>query len=254
MEKTIQAALAAVEREEGCRVLLAVESGSRAWGFASPDSDYDVRFFYVRPWDWYLRLERRRDVIERPITDLLDMNGWDLQKALTLLHGANPTVFEWLASPVVYRETPFAKTLQEAARPYFSVKKSLWHYLHMAERNYREYLRGDLVRAKKYFYVLRPVLACRWVLDRGAPPPMEFEALAAACLPPALGPLVEALLTLKRAAPEKKEIPRVEPLNRYLEESLAELRAIAAALPREPARGWEGLDRLFLAALSHETE
>lgn len=111
MKDTIQKELAQIEQTQNVRILLAVESGSRAWGFASPDSDYDVRFIYVRPKDAYLRLQKHRDVIELPINDALDINGWDLTKTLRLLHKSNPTLFEWGASPIVYLETDFGHGL-----------------------------------------------------------------------------------------------------------------------------------------------
>ena len=166
MRKTILNKLADIEKTENVRILLAVESGSRAWGFASPDSDYDVRFIYIRHKDDYLRLEKHRDVIELPIEGKLDINGWDLDKTLRLLRASNPTLFEWVSSPIVYRETAFADEFRAVMKKYFSSKRGLSHYLSMASRNYREYLKGDTVKAKKYFYVLRPVLACRWILDR----------------------------------------------------------------------------------------
>ena len=161
MRELIISKLKQIEKDYNVRVLLAVESGSRAWGFASPDSDYDVRFIYVRPEKEYLRLEDVRDVIELPINDELDINGWDLQKTLRLLYRSNPTLFEWFSSPIVYMETEFADQFREIMTDYFSTKKSLYQYISMAESNYREYLKGEMVKAKKYFYVLRPVLACR---------------------------------------------------------------------------------------------
>ena len=108
VEELIRKKLREIERQENCRILLAVESGSRAWGLASPDSDYDARFIYVRPKESYLKLERARDVIELPINDELDINGWDVDKTLKLLHKSNPTVFEWFSSPIVYQTTPFS--------------------------------------------------------------------------------------------------------------------------------------------------
>ena len=96
-----------IEKTENIRILHAVESGSRAWGFPSSDSDYDVRFIYVRPPEFYLKLEKTRDVIELPINDMLDINGWDLKKTLQLLHSSNPTLFEWMSSPIVYRQTEY---------------------------------------------------------------------------------------------------------------------------------------------------
>lgn len=167
MREKIQEQLRRIEEAENIKILLAVESGSRAWGFASPDSDYDVRFIYIRRLEDYLRLDAVRDVIELPIDDVLDINGWDLQKTLRLLYKSNPTLFEWFSSPIVYQKTEFADKFRELMMHYFSSKKTLYHYISMAEGNYREYLQGEIVRAKKYFYVLRPVLACRWILDRG---------------------------------------------------------------------------------------
>ena len=164
MKDTIQKELAQIEQTQNVRILLAVESGSRAWGFASPDSDYDVRFIYVRPKDAYLRLQKHRDVIELPINDALDINGWDLTKTLRLLHKSNPTLFEWGASPIVYLETDFAARFKSVMGRYFSSKRGLYHYIHMAAGNYREYIKGDMIKAKKYFYVLRPVLACFLIL------------------------------------------------------------------------------------------
>ena len=125
MEKLICSKLHEIEKENNVKILLAVESGSRAWGFASPDSDYDVRFIYVRPKEDYLRLENVRDVIELPIDDVLDINGWDLQKTLRLLYKSNPTLFEWFSSPIVYLETDFADRFRKIMGEYFSTKKSL---------------------------------------------------------------------------------------------------------------------------------
>ena len=126
MRKVISEKLQQIEIQENVRILHAVESGSRAWGFASPDSDFDVRFIYVRPRDYYLKLERTRDVLEFPINDLLDINGWDLQKALRLLHRSNPTLLEWFRSPVVYKETDFSHEFIPLMQNYFSSKRGLY--------------------------------------------------------------------------------------------------------------------------------
>ncbi len=250
MQNMILQVLTEIEREKNVRILLAVESGSRAWGFASPDSDYDVRFLYVRPWTDYLCLEGRRDVIELPVDDLLDVNGWDLDKTLKLLHASNPTLFEWFSSPIVYRSSPFAERFVPYMRRCFSSKKSLWHYLRMAERNYREFLRDrELVKAKKYFYVLRPVLACRWILRQGTPPPMRFFDLAAAELDPSLNETVTNLLDIKIHAPEVKEVPRIQALHSYLETNIAVIKDEIAVLPETPAPDWSELNRLFLSEI-----
>ena len=249
MEALIQEKLREIEGREDCRILLAVESGSRAWGFASPDSDYDVRFIYVRPRESYLRLNRLRDVIELPADDVLDINGWDLDKTLRLLYKSNPTVFEWFSSPLVYQTTPFAETFKSVMRCYFLSKSSLWHYLHMADGNYRESLRGGTVKAKKYFYVLRPVLACRWILERETPPPVLFSELAESQLPEYLEDTVRELLELKINAPEIQMIPRIDILNEYLEQSIVEIGELVRQYPKESPQDWAELNSLFLSAL-----
>lgn len=231
MRETILSKLGEIENRENVKILLVVESGSRAWGFASPDSDYDVRFIYVRPKEDYLRLEKTRDVIELPIEGELDINGWDLDKTLRLLRASNPTLFEWFSSPIVYRETAFAQEFRSIMQRYFSSKRGLSHYLSMASSNYREYLKGNMVKAKKYFYVLRPVLACRWILDKGSPPPMLFSELMEAELDPVLLPDVNRLLDLKMNAPEINTIPKIESINRYLDSSLEEVRSRIVQLP-----------------------
>ena len=249
MKALIQEKLNEIERRENCRILLAVESGSRAWGFASPDSDYDVRFIYVRPLESYLKLERVRDVIELPINDELDINGWDVDKALRLLRKSNPTVFEWFSSPIVYKTTDFAERFRSLMKRYFSSKSGLWHYLHMAESNYREYLRGDMVKAKKYFYVLRPILACRWILEKGTPPPMLFSELMESQLPDYLNETVRNLLDLKVHSPEVKTILRIDVLNGYLDKSITEIKEQIELLPKETAQSWAELDELFLSVV-----
>ena len=240
-----------IEESEGIHILMAVESGSRAWGFASPDSDYDVRFIYKRPIEDYLRLDTVRDVIEVPINDVLDINGWDLNKTLRLLYRSNPTLFEWASSPIVYLDDGFLEVFRPILPKYFHSKNGLYHYLSMAKSNYREYLKGETVKAKKYFYVLRPILACKWILDRKSPPPMLFSELVEAELDPALKPEVDYLLDLKINAPERKIIPRIDAVNRYLDENIESLELALAKLPEEPLNDWFELNKLFLKGIGY---
>lgn len=249
MKELIQEKLREIEQREECRILLAVESGSRAWGFASPDSDYDVRFIYMRPEKAYLRLDRTRDVIEVPINDELDINGWDIDKTLRLLHKSNPTVFEWFSSPIIYQTSALADQFRPIMQKYFSSKAGLWHYLHMAEGNYRDYLRGEIVRAKKYFYVLRPILACKGILEKGTPPPMLFAELVKSELPDDLSETVYQLLDLKMNSPEIKEIPRIDQLNRYLDTGIVSVKEQIEKLPNTPVQDWNELNELFFSVL-----
>ena len=249
MKDIILNELKKIEHTENVRILLAVESGSRAWGFASPDSDYDVRFIFVRPKNEYLRLEKRRDVIELPIQDELDINGWDLGKTLQLLRKSNPTLFEWFSSPIIYQKTNFAEQFCEIMGRYFSSKRALYHYISMASGNYREYLKGDMVKAKKYFYVLRPILACQWILNKGTPPPMLFSELMKSELPPKLKSEVNRLLELKISSHEVRMIPRIEVINKYIDSAIEEIKLRISTITDEPARDWEELNCLFLSQL-----
>lgn len=246
VEQLIYKKLREIEEKENIKILLAVESGSRAWGFASPDSDYDVRFIYARQKEDYLRLDKVRDVIELPLDDVLDINGWDLQKTLRLLYKSNPTLFEWFSSPIVYLETKFADEFRDIMSEYFSTKRSLYHYISMAEGNYREYLKGEMVKAKKYFYVLRPILACQWILDKGTPPPMLFSELMRNELPNDLRGDVGRLLDLKINSPEVKEIPRIDKMNEYMDKSINEIKSILQSMDEKKEVTWDELNKFFL--------
>ena len=248
-EEIIPKKLAEIEEKENVKILHCVESGSRAWGFASPDSDFDVRFIYVRPKEFYLRLDKTRDVIEWQLDDVLDINGWDLQKALTLLHNSNPTLFEWNNSPIVYKTTPEWAEISNIITHYFQQKAGLHHYLSTARSNYREYLRGETVRLKKYFYVLRPILACRWILERQTPPPMLFSELADVYLDSALVPAVNDLLNLKMNTPELGEGKRIEALNNYLDASIEGIEKLLEEYPSNDPKSWDELNALFLQNL-----
>ena len=178
IEAAIEAAIAGVEAQHGVRVLFAAESGSRAWGFASPDSDYDVRFLYAPPLAWYLRVEEPRDVIEAMLPREIDLSGWELRKALRLFAGGNATLFEWLGSPIVYREdAAFAARLRALVPQYFRPAKALFHYLGTARSTWRDHLQSPQVRLKKVFYALRPLLACRWIEHARSAPPTAFAPL-----------------------------------------------------------------------------
>lgn len=204
----------------------------------------------MRPKEFYLKLEKTRDVIELPINDELDISGWDLKKALTLLHNSNPTLFEWLSSPIVYYKTDFADKYSDEFDSYFSVKKSLYHYLHMAENNNHDFLKGDVVKLKKYFYVLRPVLACKWILENKSQPPMRFTELLNSQLPNYLTPEVNKLLDTKINAPEIKMIKRVEIINDYLECSIEDIKQSLDMISPDTDKSWNQLNEIFLSELS----
>lgn len=236
-----------VEREHGVRILYACESGSRAWGFASADSDFDVRFLYVRPLDHYLsfRVEHKRDVIELPLEGDLDLNGWDLRKAMGLLVKSNGALLEWLTSPVVYREGLFE--LRAALPSLFCPRTLGFHYLQMA-RGVLKDLAGDSVNLKRCFYCLRPALAARWLEGRGTLPPVAFSELRAV-LPVDLSEVVDELLVVKRSGSEQDVTEVDAHLLEFLSLEVARLGPVVPQLPVVKP-DLERLDALFRAQLA----
>ena len=221
-----------VERRESVRILLAVESGSRAWGFPSPDSDYDVRFLYARPRDWYLSIDSRRDVIEFPIEDVLDINGWDIRKALHLLLKANPVLAEWLTSPIRYREdAKVVAALRDLALRNGSRRPARHHYLRLGQSQYEKEIAGrDTVRLKRYFYALRPALALRWLRTRTDAPLMDLPSLRAGLdLGRDLDRGIDDLTARKARQSEIGTGPRIGMLDRFIEAEFAAAADIAAA-------------------------
>ncbi len=239
-----------IEQIENVKILLAVESGSRAWGFPSPDSDYDVRFIYLRPQEYYLRLEKTNDVIEYMLDEELDINGWDLKKVLCLLKKSNPTLFEWIASPIVYYEMPEFKRIRNITAQCFLSRPALYHYFNMARNNNREFLKRGCVRLKKYFYVLRPILACKWILAHETPPPMLFAELAKAELGGEVRSVVDDLLKRKAVTSELGEQEPITELNEYIEKELSALEKTISHVPKQDAVTWEQLNNLFLCFLN----
>jgi predicted nucleotidyltransferase len=241
--------LSRLEQTEDITVLYACESGSRAWGFESEDSDYDVRFIYLRRTEWYLTIRNKRDVIEKPIDDELDVSGWDVPKTLQLLRKSNPPLLEWLQSPIIYlQRSTFFERMKGLMDEYYSPISCMYHYLHMAENNFRKYLKEERVWTKKYFYVLRPVLACIWIERGYGVVPIEFGKLVDRVVDDAaLKGEIERLLVKKRAGAELDQGPRNPILSGFLEQELNRFRAETqpSATTRDPAR----LDRLFIDLL-----
>jgi len=251
MRATVLETLTDLERRHDVTVLFACESGSRGWGFASPDSDYDVRFIYVNRLSWYLTVDAGRDVIEQPISGELDVSGWDLRKALQLLRDSNPTLLEWLRSPIVYRQdaawTGRFRTLAEHG---FSQVRGCHHYVSMAKKNLREHLYADVVRYKKYLYVLRPLLAARWIRDGRGVPPMRFADLVAATMTEAdVVAEIDALLEVKMRAGESATSPRWMGLHDFIERELAV--AEAHSFAKQPKADSAPLDAFLHDAVLH---
>ena len=222
MTESIKKELFRIEKHHDIRILYAVESGSRAWGFASTDSDWDVRYIYIHRLDWYLKIDEKKDNQEEILPNAIDLAGWELKKALRLFRKSNPPMLEWLSSPIVYLEQySAAAKLRELTKEYFNPKSCIHHYLHMAEGNYRTYLEKEKVRVKKYFYVLRPVLACDWIHQTGTMAPMEFrELLESQVTDKDVKAEIHNLLNRKMSGEELDEEPRIRILNDFLKEKI----------------------------------
>lgn len=250
IEELIELKLKEIEQKEHVKILHAIESGSRAWGFASPDSDYDVRFIYVRPVEHYLRLEDTKDFIDWELDETLDMNGWDLSKALQHFHKSNATLYEWSNSPIVYLTTPEWEKIKQTASDYFSCKASMYHYYGTANKNYHAYLLEDRVKYKKYFYVLRPILACKWIEKKKCPPPVLFRELTEEVLEAEMKPVVEHLLEAKVKMVEAEKGERIEELNDYISAHLIQLKKKIEGMEDDRKTEWENLNEVFQEILS----
>jgi predicted nucleotidyltransferase len=218
MNELILSELLKIEAREQVKIVFACESGSRAWGFPSADSDYDIRFIYLHPQDWYLSVYEKRDVIELPLSQGLDINGWDLRKALQLFGKSNPPLMEWLGSPIIYLEKyTVAQKLRDMAPVFYHPTRCLYHYFSMAKHNYREYLQGEEVWVKKYFYVLRPLLAMRWI-ERGLGiAPTDFNVIVDRLIDDGeLRNAIRALILAKQSGAELDRGPRIPAISDFL--------------------------------------
>lgn len=201
MEKKIIEKLKEIEKDKGIEILFACESGSRAWGFASPDSDYDIRFIYKHKAEYYLSLWEKPDVIEFMTVDDLDGSGWDLAKALKLLAKSNASLIEWLFSPVVYyKNEGFLEQIQVLAADCFSPIAVLHHYLGTT-KNFIEVCNAEEVKLKSYFYALRTALAGKWIIEKNSFPPVDFMEL----LPIAPKHIQDKILELQEIKANKDE-------------------------------------------------
>ncbi len=238
-----------IEERENVRILYAVESGSRAWGFASPDSDYDVRFVYIRPRNDYLRLDEPRDVIEWQLDEVLDINGWDLKKALRNLARGNATLFEWSNSSIVYLKTDEWDNVCKVSNEYFSIKAAMYHYYGMAHNTYSKYLQKDMVRYKKYFYALRPLLAAEYIGQYKTSPPVLFSELLKLELPLELRLAINELMEIKKYTMEKEEKPHIDIIKDYIVSEIVKQKNIADNLPNDLNRDLEPLNEVFLQVM-----
>lgn len=251
MEEVIKRKLEDISLKENIKIIYACESGSRAWGFASNDSDYDVRFIYIRPLEDYLAIDDIKDTLEFPINDVLDLSGWDIRKALKLFRNSNPVLFEWLQSPIIYSENlSFRGLLSTYLNEYFSLRAGLHHYLGMTINPLKNDLQEQDVKAKKYCYALRSVLSCKWIREKQTVPPMEFKILRMLISDrPELNKQIDYILERKMNDDEKLLIPRVDMINDFIEAEIKLADEFAQTVDRKQG-DTEKLNGIFRTMLS----
>ena len=206
--KAITDAVKSIEERHGCRVLFAIESGSRAWGFASPDSDYDVRGVYVKPLDWYLQLkDDAPDTIVEALPDDIDVSLWDLRKALLQMTKSNASFFEWLGSPIIYKDDGTISILNALKSECFNPTHAAYHYASMF-RNAMEARKADgSIRIKKLCYALRASLCLKCIMAVEEMPPTPFaDVLERAALGPGEREAIHEVLAKKESALESDVI------------------------------------------------
>lgn len=248
MNGLIRRELDEIEKKEDVHILYCAESGSRAWGFPSPDSDYDARIVYVRRPEFYLKLEHTRDVIEWKLDDTYDINGWDIQKLFRLLYKSNPVIFEWCSSPIVYKDTALWDSHRDGIFAFFDSRTALCHYISMAKNRLKTQFDDEIIIYKRYFYILRDILCCEWIFDRAAPPPMLLTELTVEYLPDEFHGIVGELLT-KKMSGELGKGPQIPELSAYIREKAGSLDKRISALEKSASPDWDGLDRMFLDIL-----
>lgn len=244
IEQQIQLKLDELQRQKECRLLLAVESGSRAWGYASTTSDYDVRCIYYYPQERYLSIRPPRDTVEWELNDVFDITGWELRKTLGLTLKSNLTVYEWADSPIVYRSSPWIEEFRSLIRSVLQPGLLASRYLGMAASTIKRYLEREEVPYKQYFYALRPLLAARWVLQERTPAPVPFADLRH-LLPDDMQAVTDELLALRSGSTEKATGPAHPAAMAFITRELAALDALAATLPPPETPDTAPLDDFF---------
>ncbi|MFM9946494.1 MAG: DNA polymerase beta superfamily protein [Saprospiraceae bacterium] len=238
MQDLIRRHLRRIAEKHAIRILYACETGSRGWGFASPDSDYDVRFIYAFPAERYLSVDEPKDTLTELFEDqgeILDFNGWELRKTLRHLRKSNATPFEWLQSPIVYeQEGEFRNQLWNLAPQYFAPRATVHHYLGICHNSIKTGIADGHIKIKKYFYILRPLLAAMWAADRQTIPPMEFEPLLSQIEQnPELMAAIRQLLKEKEQAVEGQEIPLIPVIQAFIALEMERCRVVSETLDKK---------------------
>lgn len=204
-----------IERKKSIKILCACETGSRAWGFPSPDSDFDIRFIYMHERDWYLSLNVRKDTVEIMDGDL-DITGWDLKKSLMLLKKSNAPLIERINSPIEYFSVPgFKHDFKKLIGEYYSPIAVFFHHHSLAVKFWEDLKDKEEVKLKSYFYLIRSLLSCNWIIKDNAVLPMHIEGLMK-YVEEEYKVRLRHLIKLKATVGEKYLHPKDEKLNAWI--------------------------------------
>ena len=236
-----------VAKEQGFSVLLAVESGSRAWGFASKNSDYDLRFIYYRPVEWYLSLERKKDHCDMFLPGKVDLVGWDIQKALRLMAKSNPGLMDWIFSPCVYySQRDVHEKLKVLAGQCFCPKTGIHHYLHIGEKIYRgldPLKEGGL---KKSLYLVRSIANCIYIENHRKPPPTNLIQTVRESLEDELvTEMIYDLIRIKKEGRENESVSIPPELLAFLHSGLEYFSRTVRTMPKRGRAPWDELNHFF---------
>lgn len=222
--RNIEKILGEIEQKKNIKILYACETGSRAWGFPSPDSDFDIRFIYMHERDWYLSLSHKKDTIEHMDGDL-DITGWDLKKSLTLLKKSNAALIERFQSPIEYYGVPgFKDDFKELVESYYSPTAVFFHHYSLAKKFWEDIDGKVEFKLKSFFYLVRSLLSCNWIIHDKTVLPMHIEGLMQYAEQPVKDRLRE-LIKLKAGVGEKYLHRQDEMLNEWIQEKLKQLEA-----------------------------
>ncbi len=251
MKERILEELKRIEQEMDIKILYACESGSRAWGFPSHDSDFDIRFIYVHKRDWYLSIDDKKDSFA-DVGKVLDFGGWELRKVLKLFRTTNSSLYEKLQSPIVYREEDgFREGLLSLVDSYYDPVKGLYHYLSLARNFMKDELQSDEVKLKKLFYCFRSVLAAEWIKRYNEVPPMELKDLRVLVASSEVNQWIDEMLVLKLAGDESLLIERNDSINAYLNEMMDEVDRYVKSLSKRERSPSDELNKLFRQWISN---
>lgn len=251
VNQKIKAYLEQIQKEKGIEILLACETGSRAWGFPSPDSDYDVRFIYKHEVEWYLKLNNQKDSIEVMFeNNEFDLSGWDLRKSINLLWKSNAPLLERIQSPILYiANEDFLSEINHLAQETYSKIATMHHYLSMAKKMFDEIKDDENVKLKKLFYVLRASIACKWIVEREEIPPIVFqEMLEQLPIDEEIKLRIYELISLKSIKEETYLHPREAKLNTFIDELISNADEKTTSLPASKG-DIEQLNSFFIKTL-----